>query len=105
MEILTLSRIAARRFILGRQGLWPGRRWKGRRGVECAMRTFQAMSQNNMHALQAGLAAVEGMALHIGNSLAKMNACRSGHDLEFQTAAGLGADRVIAVAFGRGPRT
>jgi uncharacterized protein len=28
----------ARRFVLGRQGLWPGRRWKGRRGVDQALR-------------------------------------------------------------------
>jgi uncharacterized protein YcaQ len=32
MPAITLSRVAARRFILGRQGLWPGRRWKGKRG-------------------------------------------------------------------------
>jgi uncharacterized protein YcaQ len=28
----------ARRFLLGRQGLWPGRRWEGRRGVDSALR-------------------------------------------------------------------
>lgn len=28
----------ARRFILGRQGLWPGRRWKGKEGVAKAVR-------------------------------------------------------------------
>ena len=38
---IALSREAARRFILGRQGLWPGRRWKGRRGTERAMRTME----------------------------------------------------------------
>jgi uncharacterized protein YcaQ len=31
----------ARRFILGRQGLWPGRRWQGLRGTERAMRTME----------------------------------------------------------------
>lgn len=36
-----LSRIAARRFILGKQGLWPGRRWIGRRGTEMAMRAME----------------------------------------------------------------
>jgi uncharacterized protein len=30
----------ARRFVLGRQGLWPGRRWKGRRGVDQAVRSI-----------------------------------------------------------------
>ena len=31
----------ARRYILGRQGLWPGRRWAGRRGTERAMRAME----------------------------------------------------------------
>jgi uncharacterized protein len=41
MPVIMLSRIAARRFILGRQGLWPGRRWKGKRGTERAMRAME----------------------------------------------------------------
>jgi uncharacterized protein len=28
----------AQRFVLGRQGLWPGRRWEGRKGVDLAVR-------------------------------------------------------------------
>jgi uncharacterized protein len=36
-----ISRQAARRFILGRQGLWPGRRWRGERGTERAMRVIE----------------------------------------------------------------
>jgi uncharacterized protein len=31
----------ARRYILGRQGLWPGRRWRGLDGVEQAMRAVE----------------------------------------------------------------
>jgi uncharacterized protein YcaQ len=31
----------ARRFILGRQGLWPGRRWRGLEGTEAAMRAIE----------------------------------------------------------------
>ena len=31
----------ARRFILGKQGLWPGRRWRGREGVAAAMREIE----------------------------------------------------------------
>src|SRR3982751_3574761 len=31
----------ARRFILGKEGLWPGRRWRGIEGVEAAMRTIE----------------------------------------------------------------
>jgi uncharacterized protein len=35
--VRSVSIATARRYILGRQGLWPGRRWKGRRGVEFAI--------------------------------------------------------------------
>jgi hypothetical protein len=31
----------ARRFILGKQGLWPGRRWRGLEGTEAAMRAIE----------------------------------------------------------------
>ncbi len=31
----------ARRFILGKQGLWPGRRWYGLKGTAQAMRTTE----------------------------------------------------------------
>jgi uncharacterized protein YcaQ len=31
----------ARRFILGKQGLWPGRRWRGIKGTEQAMRAME----------------------------------------------------------------
>ena len=33
MESLSISKISARRFILGRQGLWPGRRSSGKDGT------------------------------------------------------------------------
>jgi uncharacterized protein len=36
-----ISRQTARRFILGRQGLWPGRRWRGERGTAQAMRATE----------------------------------------------------------------
>lgn len=39
--MLTINIETARRFILGKQGLWPGRRWRGRDGVEQAMRTME----------------------------------------------------------------
>ncbi|HET9907137.1 MAG TPA: crosslink repair DNA glycosylase YcaQ family protein, partial [Anaerolineales bacterium] len=35
--MLTIDIETARRFILGKQGLWPGRRWRGVRGTEKAM--------------------------------------------------------------------
>ena len=37
----TITLRTARRFILGRQGLWPGRRWTGLRGTEQAMRAME----------------------------------------------------------------
>ena len=39
--MLTLPLEAARRFILGKQGLWPGRRWRGPKGTERAMRAME----------------------------------------------------------------
>ncbi|MBI5876195.1 MAG: winged helix DNA-binding domain-containing protein [Chloroflexi bacterium] len=37
MTELVVPRDAARRYILGRQGLWPGRRWRGKAGIESAV--------------------------------------------------------------------
>jgi uncharacterized protein len=39
--MLTIDIAAARRFILGKQGLWPGRRWRGVRGMEQAMHAIE----------------------------------------------------------------
>jgi uncharacterized protein YcaQ len=38
---IEISITTARRYILGRQGLWPGRRWRGMRGTEQAMRAME----------------------------------------------------------------
>jgi uncharacterized protein YcaQ len=38
---LTIDSDTARRFILGKQGLWPGRRWQGIEGVAQAMREME----------------------------------------------------------------
>ncbi len=35
---LTIDITTARRFVLGKQGLWPGRRWRGLEGAAAAMR-------------------------------------------------------------------
>jgi uncharacterized protein len=43
MSPVTISRQTARRFVLGKQGLWPGRRWKGKRGTFEALRTCEAV--------------------------------------------------------------
>lgn len=42
-ETLTISPHVARRFILGRQGLWPGRRWAGAGGSVEAMQAIEHM--------------------------------------------------------------
>lgn len=39
--MLTIDIETARRFILGKQGLWPGRRWRGLTGTEHAMRAME----------------------------------------------------------------
>ena len=39
--MLTIDLHTARRFILGKQGLWPGRRWRGLRGTGQAMRAIE----------------------------------------------------------------
>ena len=39
--MLTIDREVARRYILGKQGLWPGRRWRGLAGAEQAMRAME----------------------------------------------------------------
>jgi len=39
--MLTINIDIARRFILGKQGLWPGRRWRGVKGTQQAMRAME----------------------------------------------------------------
>jgi len=39
--MLRIDLETARRFILGKQGLWPGRRWSGNRGAAQAMRAME----------------------------------------------------------------
>src|SRR5512132_2526126 len=39
--MLTIDIDTARRFILGKQGLWPGRRWRGIKGTEQGMRAME----------------------------------------------------------------
>jgi uncharacterized protein YcaQ len=39
--MLTIDIDTARRFILGKQGLWPGRRWRGVKGTEQSMRAME----------------------------------------------------------------
>lgn len=39
----TLDATVVRRFVLGRQGLWPGRRWAGAEAVPAALKAVEAM--------------------------------------------------------------
>src|SRR5512140_2353943 len=39
--MLSIDIDTARRFILGKQGVWPGRRWRGIQGTEQAMREME----------------------------------------------------------------
>jgi uncharacterized protein YcaQ len=43
MDPITISKQTARRFVLGKQGLWPGRRWKGKKGTAQALRECEAV--------------------------------------------------------------
>jgi uncharacterized protein YcaQ len=43
MTPITISNQTARRFVLGKQGLWPGRRWKGKKGTEQAIHACEAV--------------------------------------------------------------
>ena len=43
MTPIRISKQTARRFVLGKQGLWPGRRWKGKKGTVQAIRACEAV--------------------------------------------------------------
>jgi uncharacterized protein len=47
--MLTIDIDTARRFILGKQGLWPGRRWRGIEGTEQAMRAMEYLQLDPLH--------------------------------------------------------
>ena len=43
MTPIIISQQTARRFVLGKQGLWPGRRWRGKKGTTQAIRACEAV--------------------------------------------------------------
>jgi uncharacterized protein YcaQ len=57
---MQISRDVARRFLLGRQGLWPGRRWRGLRGTEQAMRAMEHVQLDPLRVI----ARAQDLALH-----------------------------------------
>ncbi|MEW5830859.1 MAG: hypothetical protein AB1846_18360 [Chloroflexota bacterium] len=58
--MLTIDVEIARRFILGRQGLWPGRRWHGLKGVDQAMRAIEYLQLDPLQII----ARSQDIALH-----------------------------------------
>ena len=50
MKPIVIAKQTARRFVLGRQGLWPGRRWKGKRGTAQALTACEAVQLDPLQA-------------------------------------------------------
>ena len=48
MNRLSISKTTARRYTLGRQGLWPGRRWSGKAGVAQAINQMEAVQVDSV---------------------------------------------------------
>lgn len=48
MSLIQICPEVARRYLLGRQGLWPGRRWDGKRGSEQAIRALESVQVDPM---------------------------------------------------------
>ncbi|MFT3893862.1 MAG: crosslink repair DNA glycosylase YcaQ family protein [Anaerolineales bacterium] len=51
MTPITISKQTARRFVLGKQGLWPGRRWKGKKGTAEAINACEAVQLDPLVAI------------------------------------------------------
>lgn len=49
--MISISKQTARRFVLGRQGLWPGRRWRGKTGAAQAIRTCEAVQLDPLNVI------------------------------------------------------
>ncbi|HUE98434.1 MAG TPA: crosslink repair DNA glycosylase YcaQ family protein [Anaerolineales bacterium] len=51
MTPIIISQQIARRFVLGKQGLWPGRRWKGKKGTAQAIRACEAVQLDPLNVI------------------------------------------------------
>jgi len=51
MNSIVISQQTARRFVLGKQGLWPGRRWKGKNGTATAIRNSEAVQLDPLNVI------------------------------------------------------
>ena len=60
MNPITISTTTHRRFILGKQGLWPGRRFAGNEGVAAALHQMDALQLDPLNVI----ARSQDIALH-----------------------------------------
>ena len=51
MTPIHISKQTARRFVLGKQGIWPGRRWKGKKGTAQAIRICEAVQLDPLNVI------------------------------------------------------
>ena len=51
MNPISISHRTARRFIIGQQALWPGRRFKGKEGVTAALRQMEALQLDPLNVI------------------------------------------------------
>lgn len=51
MTPIIISNQTARRFVLGKQGLWPGRRWKGKKGTAQAIHACEAVQLDPLNVI------------------------------------------------------
>jgi uncharacterized protein YcaQ len=51
MPMSSISKVIARRYILGRQGLWPGRRWAGKTGAAQALRYIECVQMDPLNVI------------------------------------------------------
>ena len=51
MKPILISKQTARRFVLGKQGLWPGRRWNGKKGTADAIRACEAVQLDPLNVI------------------------------------------------------
>ena len=51
MSIPRISKEVARRYVLGRQGLWPGRRWTEKDGTAQALRYIECVQMNPLNVI------------------------------------------------------
>jgi hypothetical protein len=48
---INISKQTARRFVLGKQGLWPGRRWMGKKGTADAIKACEAVQLDPLNVI------------------------------------------------------